>query len=521
MLRFFICCSLVLGTSALKAQFNKSPFSALVFQNDFEQAAFTALEKGDTSYLQIFMAARGDQDSLGYLKNCEVLDEIILELDSAKLMRKSPKRIVKKVFNTVHDRLLIKYELENQFVEIFETGYYNCVSASAIYSYCFEALGINHSVVEVPTHVYVIAQIEDETWVIESTDPQQGYYEVDEDSYEDYLEDLVEQKMITEEMLDHPKLDSILNDLFPSQFITTGRLTAFQYFNQAIYDYEEKKLQSAVENLIKANYLSAGIALSLEYILGEWLDQEDFDNPHYLDIFTLFLHLDTIPERASRTVNSYSYYGNKLLRNEISLDQFKAISDAFKKGLYYSDSAVKVVALNENLYFADYSINKRQYRDIYRYSYAALLVDSLNQSAAKGLAIAIGTNLDNYFWNAERASDTLKALFSRFPATAKNENLRGLMLFLQVEELLDQFESKNYLSSENAREQIESIEAYLEESETLILNPHRFGLIYSKYAHEIYKRQGKTKALAWIARGLESVPEHSVLLGLKEYYGNR
>ena len=130
------------------------------------------------------------------------------------MVRKSTKKIVKTVFNTVHEQIFYKYELNNQFCEVFETGFYNCVSASGMYSYFFARLGIPHMMVQIPGHVYVMVMHDDETWVVESTDPQQGFYEIEMQSREETIQEYLAQKLIkyctSIYILYHQKLERIL-----------------------------------------------------------------------------------------------------------------------------------------------------------------------------------------------------------------------------------------------------------------------------------------------------------------------
>ena len=62
------------------------------------------------------------------------IEQIVADLEAANLTKKKPLKAAKLLYATVHERLLTKYDEDAQFADIFTSGNYNCVTASALYA---------------------------------------------------------------------------------------------------------------------------------------------------------------------------------------------------------------------------------------------------------------------------------------------------------------------------------------------------------------------------------------------------
>lgn len=132
----------------------------LSFENDFEEQKIREF-KDNNDYLAVLIGSSG-RGSNEILKKAEAqLDELYQSLNPEKLKKKSAKKKIKKIFKAVQNDLLVRYSLENQLVEIFENGRYNCVSATAIYALILEKFAIQYRITQEPEHVYLTAIFED------------------------------------------------------------------------------------------------------------------------------------------------------------------------------------------------------------------------------------------------------------------------------------------------------------------------------------------------------------------------
>ncbi len=107
------------------------------FSSPFERSAFSASLKGsEKDYLKLFLANSLTADVEARLFE-QKINEAIREIESSGALKKKNDKKVKQIYNIVHDRFLIKYQLENRFYEIIKTGNYNCVTATCSLRYHF------------------------------------------------------------------------------------------------------------------------------------------------------------------------------------------------------------------------------------------------------------------------------------------------------------------------------------------------------------------------------------------------
>ncbi|MCR9154913.1 MAG: hypothetical protein NXI09_12460 [Bacteroidetes bacterium] len=492
-------------------------FEILEFNNDFEKANFQALNAGDTNYLAILIASSGrisQEDGQNYLM---AVEELYQSLDSAKLKRKSMKRIVKTVFNAVHNNLLIKYEFENQFCEIFETGYYNCVSASAMYAYMFDRLGIHHQIMETPNHVYVVAYYDDESWVVESTDPQQGYFEVDEGYYSSYIDYLLEQKLISIEQVSSPNFDSILNSINPTEHISMARLSSIQYHNQALYDLDKDRPWSAVQNLLKALYLKPnGDFAGTQVILGNWLNKNMLQDPKFNLILDLSMSFMEEEERLPY-IQSFEYYSKLFTEGHIDESKYENFYKTFKKHLAFKDSALQKV---DETYI--YAHNYFHYQNgaaskCYHGSKDLMKLNPHKTAYQSMMVNAIGLNIQTKLWAEENIVDSLETVHNSFPELLELGRWRNLVVQLYIYEAVKAVNEKRLRSAEG---HLNSLENILQGQLPETIDEDAVALAYSKVAHYAYRRSTQD-ALDWIEQGLRYSPKSTLLLGLKDFYKNR
>lgn len=81
-----------------------------------------------------------------------------------------------KVFHSVHRKFLKRYVHLASANELFEKGYYNCLTATALYGSIFEEMGIAYSITETPSHIYLkVYDREGTPYLLETTDPVGGF----------------------------------------------------------------------------------------------------------------------------------------------------------------------------------------------------------------------------------------------------------------------------------------------------------------------------------------------------------
>lgn len=241
-------------TSSTYAQDSLIFINDIQFNSSFEKSAFQKHFYGnEENYLALFMAINPEVDEASYGKFESLYQLNLKQIDLEKLSRKKTNKKIKAIYDEIHGQFLKKYEIQNEFSSIFTKGYYNCVSASALYGMAFQDFNIPFIIKEKPTHVYVIAYPDTERILVETTDPSGGFITFSDRHKQAFVEQMKKAKLIGPEEYD-AKTPSQLFDqyFFADQEINLKELVGIQYTNDALYKLEKNQHEEAYRQLEKA-----------------------------------------------------------------------------------------------------------------------------------------------------------------------------------------------------------------------------------------------------------------------------
>lgn len=184
---------------------------------------------------------------------------------------------VKQMSHAYQRTLLRTYRADARFEEMFTTGTYNCVTATALYAMTFSRLGISYEVKELPTHVFLIVSPKKQPIVLETTDEQGGVYlPMPYSAKHAYVNYLYEHGRIREE--DYQKLG--VQALFDKYFFTQKKITTIEligiyHSNLGTYAYEAGQYRVAALAYQQALALYPGerMQFHLEMALEQHLEQ--------------------------------------------------------------------------------------------------------------------------------------------------------------------------------------------------------------------------------------------------------
>lgn len=245
---------LALMATPAAAQDKLVTYSDVTFHSAFEKAAFQEHFIGNKeNYLALFMATTPDVTQESYKKHLLQYNAYLNDLKSKKIIRKKAAKKIKQIYSDVHSSFLNKYEAENHFSSIFSEGYYNCVSASALYSLIFNDLKIPFIIKEMPTHVYVVAFPDTEKIVVEATDPTGGSITMNDRSKTALVKQMKNAKLISEEEFQAKTPEQLFDQYyFSDKDVTLQELIGIQYTNDALYKLAEEEYEIAYQQLEKA-----------------------------------------------------------------------------------------------------------------------------------------------------------------------------------------------------------------------------------------------------------------------------
>ncbi|WP_417599989.1 hypothetical protein [Owenweeksia hongkongensis] len=485
---------------------------ALHFHSDFERKAFEDHSLGNPNYLELLVAASGNSSESDYVLVRSKLDELIDELNTSRFEGYSGSKKIKKIFNLIQEELLMKYQLENQFLEVFKSGKFNCVSSTAVYALLLDNFNIPYQIIEVPEHVYLIAQPDGQSIVMEGTDAQDGYLKLTENVVNRQLGTLVSMKVISEEEMDSPDLGNVIDELYPSESIGLEKLVAIQYYNQSIYDYENEQYLVAYENALKANHLFKNpLYRAMAYsCLGDYLSFRKFDEKDYGEYFATFAGMDTTKTHNDLVESEFHHICYSLLVEDPNKDVVNSIYNNFSS---LSNKTLRNdLDFRYNVSMAGYFMGVGYHKDARLSLIKALSYNSENTDALSAFCsnILLGAEAGHF----PEMLDTLSKYEEKFPA------LLGLNKWHDVSANISLVYCYNEMGVGNvskANDGLSKFEKLMDTYPDIDVMKKNIGVTYCRVALNRY-RTSKSQAQAIINKGLSYAPGNPDLIRMQRVF---
>ncbi|GGZ36272.1 hypothetical protein GCM10007049_32040 [Echinicola pacifica] len=200
-----------------------------------------------------------------------VLDKLVDKLDKSAKKKKFTEWFLAEVFYKSHQYALKDYQRHSTFNDLLEEGKYDCVSGSALFAYFLDRYEFNYEIIETDFHVFVLVHQDDKTYVMESTEPRAGLI-TDQASVKEYIGNFLPASGIKKSKA-ASELAGIKhnegNTIYSS--INLKQLAGLQYYNDAVFHFNEGDVETAKRQLYKAKQIYAVervLALD-EYLNGE------------------------------------------------------------------------------------------------------------------------------------------------------------------------------------------------------------------------------------------------------------
>jgi hypothetical protein len=175
------------------------------------------------------------------------MNQFISELQVKRDKIKSDEHFLRYAFRESHKTFFHHYKAYSQFPEIFDSGNYDCLSATSFFSVVLDSFGFEYKIIETNYHIFLIVEADQKQILLESTDKTNGFVS-DEKSIKERLSAYRENKTIsaaTDKYYYQYDLD-LYHEVMPQQ------LTGLLYFNQAVTAFNENDLTGCALKLKKA-----------------------------------------------------------------------------------------------------------------------------------------------------------------------------------------------------------------------------------------------------------------------------
>lgn len=339
----------------------------ITFHSELEKEAFNDFFKGNQEcYLKLFFAKQESISNQVFLSKASSLEKYISLLKEDKNYSKAEKKKVKYYYQEIHNKYLVKYELNTFFPQIFENGYYNCVTGSILFSLIFKELNIPFTIKVSPIHAYIVAYPNTESILVETTNPIKGYFVFSQAFKDDYVKHLRDNKLISIQEYNTSTIDVLFEKYyFKEKDVTLKELVGIQYYNDAIAKIQEQNFEDAFYELEKAYlfYPSDEIAYLL-YFSGMYvLEKQDYSNIKYIDFLYKIARYKRFGINKEQIIGEFG----EITQTQLGYKGKYELYDTIYKKLYYN--------LNDK-------VTKEEISFIYNYELARLYIrnNRLNSS---------------------------------------------------------------------------------------------------------------------------------------------
>lgn len=314
--------SLFVATAALAAQAQTDSlvlFSELTYHSDFEKSAIQhfLFDRRDT--LNLFLAIdelMDDSTASGY---GDTYHSILKDLENKGIQTKNINKQIKTTYADVHRRFLKKYYDNVFFPEIFQSGNYNCVTASMLYGMVYNQLDIPFKVMASNNHVYLVANPGTNSIVIETTNPGFAKQIFTGDFKKQYVFYLKSSKLISEDEYKSKSVEEIFEEKFNEvREASFENLPGFQYHNKALLKYEQNDFEQALPLSQKAYffYPDYQTRMLLYASLLYHIERSDFNKVTDIDYLSQLSRfeetgMNTVVGIFNNVVNHHLQYTNK------------------------------------------------------------------------------------------------------------------------------------------------------------------------------------------------------------------
>lgn len=198
--------------------------------------------------------------------------KLLQRLDRDFEKHQKSEELLRLVFYRTQQQMLNKYVQYSNFNELIQDGKFDCVSGSTLYALILDRYNFDYQIIETSYHVFLIVKFDNREYVIESTEPVHGYI-TDESEIDAYK---LKYQPTQSERVQHKiakKSGTGSSQLFTPvvyNAITLEELIGLQFFNKAVFYFNQEQFFEAYNNIIKAKeYYHSERLLTLSRILEQ------------------------------------------------------------------------------------------------------------------------------------------------------------------------------------------------------------------------------------------------------------
>jgi tetratricopeptide (TPR) repeat protein len=428
-----------------------------------------------------------------------------------KFKSKKNDKKAKLIYDDIHSAFLQKYEGKNSFENIFYNGYYNSVSASALYGLAFDQMNIPFVIKEDPTNVYLIAYPETDRIMIETKNPLVGFYTMDQTFKQNYVKMLKDQKQISAKEFAAADVNALFDKYYfaHQQDITLINLVGIQYQNDAIFMMEENRNEDAFAQLEKAYLFNpsdrCGYLLTVAATAAfETRKTKDSVHANYLSKLSRYKNYgitsDMIQGEFSRIIQELLYTEGKKKELDLYYKQLDhGITDFETK---------KEITFLYNYECGRSLYTQARFKESLPYFNEAIKVKPNHADTKTALIGALSQTYRGSGSNLELLKE-LEKYADQYPSLQENNLFNSMFASSMAVQFNQEFNLGKPIEGEKYKKQFEE---HAGKFSDLILDNNLIGQAYSSAAVYYFRKGQKAKAQSILTKGLEYAPNNYELL---------
>lgn len=478
--------------------------SDLEFDNNVEEKHYYQLFENNQSAFEVLMSLNSGKSEKEISLDKQMLEFEVNKLKQIPFNEKKKAKYLKEVYGKIHDRFLEKYELQNNFNDIFKNGNYNCVSACAIYAFTLDKLNIPYTIKETPTHVYIVAYPDSEQFLIETTDPLGGFNKFSDNFKSSFVKLLLDTKTISQSDFDNNDFKVLFDKYYFTNIdLDIKKLTGIQYLNEGLYKLQENEFHKAVKNLEKAYllYPHEKVYQSLLYGYSSIISNGKYDD------------FGNVKTYAKLTRFPVSVFDDESLKNEFIRITLKTLIE--EGNLIYYDSVYQYLSKNiarislkeEADFIYNYErgrvlFTKGEYNKAIKFLDMALILKPGNANIEAVFLSCLGYQLENES-DEKKILNILKEKLDAHKILEKNNHFGGMYLNATLIQMADSFYANKYNKGAIHEKSFKSI---FEDHPNYLVEKDLIGRAYSQKAVYYFRKGYYSKAKLVIKEGLKMAP---------------
>jgi hypothetical protein len=479
-------------------------FTDLKYHSDFEKEAVLSFVKNKSDTFNLFLAIDEtmSEDEAKWRKKIylSIFDDLNQKnIDSKKINKK-----IKLSYSNVHSRFLKKYNDNDYFPVIFQTGTYNCVSASMLYAMVFDELEIPYKVKASSNHVYLVANPGSNSIVIETTNPGFEKAIFTGEFKQQYVNYLRTSKLISEEDYKNKSVEEIFEEKFKevrdAEFIN---LPGFQYYNKALTKLQNNDVEEALILSQKAYffYPDNQVKTLLYTALLFQIEKCNFDRVSDID------YLAQLSRFENTDLDAAIGIFNNIIYHQLQYTDKEAFCDSLYQRLISQITDKKLIEEVSFTYNMQMSYRYQNSDNVEKYVAKALEIKGNHHDANVIMENHLRRKLFSIS-NSYALLDTINQLEIKYNYEMITPLLKEYKLMAYLRIASDQFEQRKIIAGDKYLQEFENNCTPPIKNQwlsTMIENTYRSAAVYYFY------KGNKSKAKSYVNRGLKYVPNSRLL----------